>query len=263
MNCPYCLSDVLEEAVVCKFCARDLYLFKPMMAKIAGLEQRIEEIPNSEAYETRITELEKLLDEYAQQQYKPKTLRHWCFDITIYLLIPLSLLLLAHALITIVYDTKMIYLRIISMILPLIFGYLLFNKEPQKLFPWFLGVITLATSAVIGMSGITSLVDHTPIWPQNIFEWREVLEYAASISFSFLTGMLLGGIAFAKKQRHRRAVALNPLLKVVATSLSDGRISPSNMYALMKKLQEFGGSIVAIGTTGLSIYTGLKGIIGN
>jgi hypothetical protein len=30
----------------------------------------------------------------------------------------------------------------------------------------------------------------------------------------------------------------------------------------MKKLQEYGGTIVALGTTVVSIYTGLKGIIG-
>jgi hypothetical protein len=149
------------------------------------------------------------------------------------------------------------------MILPLPSGYLLFNNEPQKLFPWFLGVIALALSAVIGMSGITSLVDHTPIWPQNIFEWREVLEYAASISFSFLTGMLLGGIAFAKKQRHRHADATNSSLKVVAASPSDGQISPSNIYDLIKRSKAILEAIVAIGTTVLSIYTGLKGIIGN
>ena len=37
MNCPYCLSEVAEEASVCKICTRDLYLFKPMMAKVAEL----------------------------------------------------------------------------------------------------------------------------------------------------------------------------------------------------------------------------------
>ena len=58
MNCPYCLSEVAEEAAVCKVCTRDLYLFKPMMAKVAELERRLEEIPNQEAYEHRIAELQ-------------------------------------------------------------------------------------------------------------------------------------------------------------------------------------------------------------
>ena len=41
MNCPYCLSEVSEEAYVCKVCTKDIYLFKPMMAKIAELESKL------------------------------------------------------------------------------------------------------------------------------------------------------------------------------------------------------------------------------
>jgi len=262
MNCPYCLSDVNEEAVVCKTCTRDLYLFKPMMIKVADLERRLDEIPNSEAYEKRIAELESILNEQDQKQIKPRTAAEALMEIVVYLLVPLALLLLAHALITIVYDTNMIYLRLISMAIPLPFGYFLFKQHKHKLFPWFMGVILLAISSVIGMSWITSLIDGSSVWPRTTFEWREVLEYAASISFSFLTGMLLGGVAFANKQRLRRSASINPVLRAVATGLGEGKLSPSNLYLLMKNLQEYGATIIALATTALSIYTGLKGIIG-
>jgi hypothetical protein len=263
MNCPYCLSDVNEGAVVCRTCSRDLYLFKPMMTKVADLERRLDEIPNSEAYEKRIAELEAILDEQEQKQLKPRASGEALYDIVIYLLVPLTILLLAHVLITIVYDTNMIYLRLISMAIPLPFGYFLFKGYQHKIFPWFMGVIFLATTSVIGMSWITSLVDGSSVWPRTIFEWREVLEYAASISFSFLTGMLLGGVAFANRQRHRRSVSINPMLRAVATGLGEGKLSPSNLYLLMKNLQEYGATIIALGTTVLSIYAGLKGIIGS
>ncbi|QWD99981.1 hypothetical protein FD967_08050 [Polynucleobacter sp. JS-Mosq-20-D10] len=262
MNCPYCLSEVAEEASVCKVCTRDLYLFKPMMAKMAELEKRLEEIPNQDAYEHRIAELQLLLDEQVQQQVEPRGLALSILDIVIYIGIPLALLLAAHGLISIVYDTKPLYLRLISIILPLPFGYFLFKSTTRKLFPWFMGVVFLAIASVIGMSWMTSIVDGSPIWPQNIFEWREVLEYSASIAFSFLTGMLLGGVAYASKQRHLRKASINPFLKAVVTGLGEGQISPSNLHGLMKKLQEYGGTIVALGTTAVSIYTGLKGIIG-
>jgi hypothetical protein len=67
MNCPYCLSEVLEEANVCKTCSRDLYLFKPMMAKIASLEGQLVAAPSQEVNELRIAELEYLLDEQNQK----------------------------------------------------------------------------------------------------------------------------------------------------------------------------------------------------
>ena len=131
------------------------------------------------------------------------------------------------------------------------------------MFPWFIGAAFLAIASVIGMSGITSLVDRTPIFPQNAFEWREVLEYSASIAFSFLTGMLLGGMAFIARQSKRRSSTISPLLKAIASGLSDGKMSPANIEAVMKRLQGFFGTAVALATTAISIYTGLKGIIGS
>ena len=263
MNCPYCLSEVSEEAVVCKVCTKDLYLFKPMMAKVADLEQQLSEIPNQEAYEKRITELELMLDEHEQKLVAPKNPINWVVDVTLYLVVPLFLLLLAHWLIVVAYDTKMIYLRIISMLVPLPFGYFLFKGYQHKLLPWFIGVACLSIASVLGMSWITSMVDHSPVFPQSLFEWKEVIEYATSIAFSFLTGMLLGGVAYASKQRHRRKARITPFMKAVADGLGDGKVSPGNVFIIMKTLQEYGGTVVALGTTALSIYTGLKGIVGS
>lgn len=262
MNCPYCLSEVLEEANVCKTCSRDLYLFKPMMAKIASLEGQLAAAPSQEVNELRIAELEYLLEEQNQKLANRSSFT-WIKDIAIYLIVPLLLLLLAHWLIAIVYDTKMIYLRIISMVLPLPFAYFLFKGYAHKIFPWFVGVVFLAIGSVIGMSWITSLVDHSPVLPQNLFEWKEVLEYSASIAFSFLTGMLLGGVAYASKQRRRQAGIMNALIKTASSRTADGSASIQGLFGLFKILEERGGTIVALGTTAASIYTGLKGIVGS
>jgi len=231
------------------------------MARAEELEKKLSEIPNLEAFESRIAELEALLDE--QELSSPRTLSSTLIDIALYLFVPLILLLLAHWLVTVVYDTKMIYLRIISMALPLPFAYILFKRTQHQLFPWFIGVVILAISSVIGMSWITSLVDHSPILPQNLGEWREVIEYSASIAFSFLTGMLLGNIAYSQKQRRLKPAAINPFVKTVFSGSTDGHLSPRNTLTMMKTLHEYGGTIVALGTTALSIYTGLKGIAGS
>jgi hypothetical protein len=233
-----------------------------MMAKVADLEKQLLEIPNQEAYEKRITELEILLDKHDQAAASSKGTAGWLLDIVLYLVIPLLLLLLAHWLIVVVYDTKMIYLRLVSMILPMPFAYFLFRVHPHKLLPWFIGTAFLSIASVMGMSWITSMVDQSPIFPQNLFEWKELIEYSASIAFSFLTGMLLGGVAYASKQRHRRKTRISPFMKAVATGLGDGKISPSNIYTIMKTLQDYGATVIALGTTALSLYTGLKGIVG-
>lgn len=260
MNCPYCLSEVAEEAAVCKTCTRDLYLFKPMMARLAELESQFAAIPNQEAYEERIAELEAALQEYEGKRLNNRSVKHTILDALIFLVLPLILLLGAHDIITVVYDTKMVYLRVISMVLPLPFGYYLFKGVKRNLLPWFLGSIFLAISAVIGMSWITSLVDQSPVFPQNAFEWREVLEYAASIAFSFLTGMLIGKIIY--NQKHQRSSAkISPLMKFILGIFGEGNLSPEKLHNHMKKINEYGGTIVALGTTAISIYTGLKHIL--
>jgi hypothetical protein len=171
----------------------------------------------------------------------------------------------------VVLDTSVLYLRIISMALPLPFGIWLFMRQKRDLLPWFLGTAGLAVGSVIGMSWITSLVDHTPILPQNAFEWREYLEYAASISFSFLTGMLVGGILYAQKHRPvgsssnkgKAAEGVkNRILITAVTKTLGTNLSPTQIHSIMAKLEQLGGTAVALGTTAVSIYTGLKGILG-
>jgi hypothetical protein len=231
-----------------------------MMAKIASLEGQLAVIPSQDMNELRIAELENLLEEQ-NHQLETRSFFTWIFDIALYLMVPLLLLLLSHWLITVVYDTKMIYLRIISMVLPLPFAYFLFKSHAHKLFPWFVGVVFLAISAVIGMSWITSLVDRSPVFPQNLFEWKELLEYSASIAFSFLTGMLLGRVAFAAEQRRRQAGIMSALNKAASSHAKSASASIQGVFGLMKTVEEHGGTVVALGTTAASIYTGLKGIV--
>jgi hypothetical protein len=233
--CPYCLSEVDEAAVVCKTCGRDLYLFKPMMARIAELESRIDELSSRQTISEQADELvERGTDAINRAT---ANLANFTGDISRFILAPLILLLIAHALITVVYDLNVVYLRLISMVLPLPFGFWLIRDEPRTLLPWFIGTAFLAVASVIGMSAIIGLVDDTPILPRNAFEWREVLEYSASIAFSFLTGMLISRV-------------------------TGGKVDPDNLHALSTNFKTIGGSIAAVLTTIVSIYTGLKGVTG-
>jgi len=272
MLCPCCVSEIDDQALVCKVCKRDLYLFKPLLEKITKLEQELLDKPDPAIAENRIEDLEKQVELLKHQvNLVPSGPIAVVRDILVYLIMPLLLLMGAHTLIVVVLDASVLYLRIISMALPLPFGIWLFMRQKRDLLPWFLGTAGLAVGSVIGMSWITSLVDHTPILPQNAFEWREYLEYAASISFSFLTGMLVGGILYAQKHRPvgrngNKGKApegfKNRILRTAVTKTLGSNLSPTQIHTIMAKLEEFGGTAVALGTTAVSIYTGLKGILG-
>ena len=75
MKCPYCLSDIDEQAHVCKVCTKDLYLFKPMMQKISDLERKLSDLKNQEVLEARILELEDYVQEL--QHEKDVTIKLW------------------------------------------------------------------------------------------------------------------------------------------------------------------------------------------
>jgi hypothetical protein len=159
---------------------------------------------------------------------------------------------MAHAVIIVVYDLKLIYLRLASILIPMTFAFFLFQKKKNPVFPWFLGSLVLAFITVIGMSAITSLVDKTPVMPVSMIEWKEFIEYSLSITFSFLTGILLGTISFFKRSKHK--IDINPILKALLNLIVNKKLSPEALQELLQKFIKY----VSLATTLLSLYTGLR-----
>ena len=260
MKCPYCTSLIEDESLVCKVCHRDIYLFKPLTETIRSLQEKLNAQENTDQLQRRIQELEYLVEVAHQKLHtKSSTLAGFCLDLAQFVFIPLALLLLGHALITVVYDLPLIYLRLASIVLPLPFGYWLFKGQNRSLLPWFISATFLAGLSVLGMSAITAWVDRVPIMPQSMLEWREFIEYACSIAFSFLTGMLLGGIAYHRT--HRPKNSGSPFLKMLMVQFSERKLSPEAIQQIIKKLEGFGSTALALGATATSIYTGLKGLL--
>jgi hypothetical protein len=52
----------------------------------------------------------------------------------------------------------------------------------------------------------------------------------------------------------------NFALRLMINIFTSGKISPQSMQNIMSKINEFGGTIVALGSTLVSVYTGLKAL---
>jgi hypothetical protein len=250
MKCPYCLSDIDSEAYVCKVCTKDLYLFKPLIQKVSDLEEKLSNVSDREVLESRISELQEEL--IYKKELEAEGIFGIFLKISKFLFLPLLILLMAHAVIIVVYDLKLIYLRLASILIPMTFAFFLFQKKKNPVFPWFLGSLVLAFITVIGMSAITSLVDKTPVMPVSMIEWKEFIEYSLSITFSFLTGILLGTISFFKRSKHK--IDINPILKALLNLIVNKKLSPEALQELLQKFIKY----VSLATTLLSLYTGLR-----
>lgn len=253
MKCPYCLSEVSDQALACSHCTRDLYLIKPLLEKIEALEQQLRELAES-------AEAAAPVNDIAAAPTPQPVLYGTRADWVLLWLAPLLLLLAAHATITVIFDLNTLYLRLVSLLIPLPFALLLMRRE--RLFPfWLAAGFAMAALAVLGMSGVISLVDRIPVLPQDAREWREFAEYAASIGFSYATGLVLGRMRRQRQEAVAPQAASGLTVKVV-NLLSTGKVRAGQLQATVKKVQEVRGTLTALSTAALSVYTGLQGFFG-
>lgn len=262
MKCPYCVSELNSLALVCYQCKRDIALPKQLMSRINDLEEQLQVLQtnhdgqaesDSQTIETEPSNTATSLLEKC---------RYFFFDLAKFFLLPLLLLVLAHVCITIIYDTKILYLRLVTLFLPMCFGYFLCYKQSRNTFVWLICVVTLGWVAVASMSAVTSYVDDSPIWPQTIYVWRDLIEFATSITFSYVTGMLLGRLSFLKSNSPVTSAVVSRQTSVSwLLNKNDEHMPSASLQIIAKKINEFTATIAAIVTTIVAIYTGLKGLL--
>src|SRR6185295_11203698 len=196
MRCPYCVSEIADEALACPRCAHDLYLLKPLLEKIAGLEKTVKEQSKAMAASApeRIAALEQELAALKAEQadlvpvevempprQAPRESSHEYYVALLKVLLPaLALLLAAHGVLLFMYDVKPLYLRVATILIPMPFGFLLAKHFPGRLGTSAAAGFATAILAVMGMLAITATIDKVPFLPQGARDWKETLEYVLS-----------------------------------------------------------------------------------
>ena len=244
-SCPYCYSDIHERAVICAKCGQHLSLVEALSKQVALLQKKADQSGAEPDLADGGVALSDALAQPADSSGRPVRSRlvHLCFV----LLMPLGLLLLAHGLTAFVYDTRLIYQRLIAIVLPLPFGLFVRTRSGQQVLLWGLAAAALGVVAVLGMSAINAWVDKTPLWPEGMIEWRDAFEFAVGIALSFVTGMLLRRNLDSATHRSQ------------ADRVSGGsHLSASSGIKQLSSLIELLQPLVA---GAVAIYAGLKALI--
>jgi hypothetical protein len=126
----------------------------------------------------------------------------WPADLARYLVVPIVLLLVAHHVIVDSLDLDTGYLRVVTIAVPFGFGFLLSWQGRRGAGAAVAIATALGIVAVMGMTASEGLSSGQPILPETRFEWRDNVEFAASIALSLVAGHALGralGVVLRRK----------------------------------------------------------------
>jgi hypothetical protein len=254
MHCPFCAETINDEALACKHCARDLRLVRPMLREIDEL----------------VEELDKLRQDLdrvnARLERHRHPMRYLATHLVLYVLIPSFLLVIAHVLVTIVFNLSPLPLRLASVVVPLLFGFAAYPLHKVSTNVALVLAYMTAFLSIQGMLTVTGLHDHVPILPETWVEWREIFEYGASILLAFISGNILGVLIFQVVPRllgqggKPSAIALR-IARLLGQHVGEDHLR--RRARLIQNLMQTAGPLVGVAATALgSIYAGLKGVLG-
>ena len=273
MRCPYCVSEIDNSALACPRCARDLYLFKPLLEKIGQLEKAVAEQAKAVAAsaETRIVALEQELAkikaeraeavpvEVVVQNPEPAPAPGYAKSLIEAFMPALVLLIAAHWLLLFAYDVKPLYLRLATIVIPVPFGFLLAARHPNDFGKSAMGAVALAVAGVFSMLTVTALIDKVPLLPQDLRDWRETFEYILSITLAAVTGLLLG-------EHHARnklaELKTNRVVLLLARAFVPNEEGKLGIEKAVKKLTKLTDVVTPAATGAASIYAGIKMFLG-
>lgn len=274
MRCPYCISEIDDVALACPHCARDLYLFKPLLEKINQLEKTVAEQAKAvAAAETRIAALEAEVAALEQATADAVPVQavvesgevegsgsDYALALLKTLLPAFALLVAAHGVLLFVFDVKPIILRVATLLIPLPFGFLLASHCAGRFWKSAGAGFVVALAAVWAMLAVTAAIDKVPVLPQDARDLRETAEYVLGIGLAFAAGVMVGEFRPAFKEKGSPPHRVMLLVARAVTPDDEGKLGIEKAAKQIDKMMK---AAAPAATGAAALYAGIKSLLGH
>lgn len=255
MECPFCIETIRDESLVCKNCTRDLTLVRPIISEIRDMTAELDALQR---------DLKRARIRLAMVETPGRFL---LMHAAAFVALPCMFLMVAHFLVTFGFDVSPIYLRIASVLIPLPFGFALAISKNIGFRGAMAFGLSVAALSICGMLAVTARLDDVNFLPSNWYEWREALEYAASIALAFGAGNILASLLFQLLPHTFSSRGKPSAGAYWVASLLGQHVGKEALRRRARLVQDtlrtIGPLIGFLVTASGSVYAGLKGFLAN